>query len=197
MSHNHRCHGGFALDEARRRSWYNPDSIIENLKEGMTFVDIGCGDGYFSVLAAKKVGPSGKVYAVDIDPLGIEKLKQKARLDGLTNIVTSVGKAEDIIFCKGCADMLFFSMDLHDFEDPAKVLQNAKAMLKPAGQLVDLDWKKISWAKQGAQVGPPEQIRFSEEKVKELLSLEGFKVVSAVEAGPFHYVVTAKLLKSN
>ena len=37
------------------------------LKEGMTFVDVGCGDGYFSILAAKKVGPDGRVYAVDID----------------------------------------------------------------------------------------------------------------------------------
>ncbi len=41
----------------------------------MVFVDVGCGDGFFSILAAKKVGAKGRVYAVDIDPLGIEKLK--------------------------------------------------------------------------------------------------------------------------
>jgi trimethylamine:corrinoid methyltransferase-like protein len=88
-------------------------------------------------------------------------------------------------------------MDLHDFEDQAKVLQNAKTMLKPTGQLVDLDWKKISWKQQGAQYGPPEQIRFSEEKVKELLSETGFKVESTGEAGPYHYVVTAKPANSS
>ncbi|MGD6806207.1 MAG: class I SAM-dependent methyltransferase [Candidatus Bathyarchaeia archaeon] len=193
MSHHHGCHGGFALDETRRRSWYNPDAILESLKEGMTFVDMGCGDGYFSILAAKKVGLKGKVYAVDIDPAGVEKLRKKAQAEGLTNIVTTVGKAEDTVFCRGCADMLLFSMDLHDFEDPAAVLQNAKAMLKPSGELVDLDWKKLSWEQQGAQFGPPEQIRFSEEKVKKLLDAAGFTVESVAEAGPFHYVVTAKL----
>ncbi|MGD6852069.1 MAG: class I SAM-dependent methyltransferase [Candidatus Bathyarchaeia archaeon] len=188
----HSCHGGFALDEAKRRSWYNPDAVLGNLKESMIFVDVGCGDGYFSLLAAKKVGSKGKVYAVDVDAAGVEKLQKKADAQGLTNIVAAVGRAEDTVFCKGCADMVFFSMDLHDFEDQAKVLQNAKEMLKPRGQLVDLDWKKMSWEQQGAQVGPPMQIRFSEEKVRALLSATGFKVESVAEAGPYHYLIVAK-----
>ena len=41
-------------------------------------------------------------------------------------------------------------MDLHDFNDPVKVLQNAKQMIKPNGQLIDLDWKKIEMP-----FGPP------------------------------------------
>jgi alpha-beta hydrolase superfamily lysophospholipase len=61
------CHGGFNLDEATRRSWYTPEEVLSDLKEGMTFVDVGCGDGFFSILASKKVGPNGRVYAVDID----------------------------------------------------------------------------------------------------------------------------------
>ena len=73
------CHGGFSLDEATRRSWYNPEAILQDLHLGMTFADIGCGDGFFSILAAKKVGETGKVYAVDIDPSGIEKLKQQSQ----------------------------------------------------------------------------------------------------------------------
>jgi ubiquinone/menaquinone biosynthesis C-methylase UbiE len=194
---SHRCHGGFALDETKRRSWYNPDAILENLKEGMTFVDMGCGDGYFSILAARKVGLKGKVFAVDVDASGVEKLQKKADVEGLINIVAAVGRAEDTVFCRGCADMVFFSMDLHDFEDQTKVLQNAKAMLKPTGQLVDLDWKKMGWEQQGAQVGPPEQIRFSEEKVEELLSAAGFKVESVDEVGPYHYLVTAKPANSS
>lgn len=78
-------------------------------------------------------------------------------------------------------------MDLHDFDDPAKVLANARAMVKPTGCLIDLDWKK-----QKMPMGPPVSIRFSEEKVCELLKTAGFKVDSMVDAGPYHYVVTAK-----
>jgi len=181
------CHGGFNLDEATRRSWYNPDGILQGLREGMIFVDVGCGDGFFSILAARKVGTNGKVYAVDIDPSGIEKLKNKAKSEGLTNMTTKVGKAEDTVFCKQCADVVFFSMDLHDFADPAKVLQNAKQMIKPSGQLIDLDWKK-----QPMPFGPPVAIRFSEEYAVDMIRSTGFTEVNVGDAGPYHYILTAK-----
>jgi ubiquinone/menaquinone biosynthesis C-methylase UbiE len=181
------CHGGFSLDEATRRSWYNPEDLLANLKAGMTFVDVGCGDGFYSLLAAKKVGSSGRVYAVDIDPSGIEKLQNKAKAQGINNITSKAGRAEDTVFCPGCADFVFFSMDLHDFEDPTKVLANARQMLKPFGQLVDLDWKK-----QEMPFGPPVTIRFSEEKVEGMLVAAGFSVASVDEAGPYHYLITAR-----
>ncbi len=181
------CHGGFSLDEERRRSWYNPETVLSELKEGMTFVDVGSGEGYFSLLAAKKVGATGKVYAVDVDASGVEKLNRKAEEEKLKNIVAAIGRAEDTVFCQGCVDMVLYSMDLHDFEEPAKVLGNAHEMLKPSGILVDLDWKKMQM-----DFGPPERIRFSEEKVSQLLAEAGFKVESKKEAGPYHYIVIAK-----
>jgi ubiquinone/menaquinone biosynthesis C-methylase UbiE len=183
------CHGGFSLDEQTRRSWYNPDAIIASLKEGMTFADIGCGDGYFSILAAKKVGATGKVYAVDVDPTGVEKLKAKAAKQGLTNIDARVGRAEETVFCNGCADVVFYSMDLHDFTDASEVLKNAHKMLKPTGTLIDLDWEK---QQQSTPFGPPTAIRFSHEKATELILAAGFKVEKVEAAGRYHYVVTAK-----
>ena len=181
------CHGGFSLDEATRRSWYNPDTILKDLGAGMVFMDIGCGDGFFTVLAAKKVGETGKVYAVDIDASAVEKLKQKAQAAGLKNITAKVGAAEDTVFCKKCADFVFYSMDLHDFNDPEKVLKNAKEMVKPTGRLIDLDWKKIEMP-----FGPPVAIRFSEEKIAGLMESAGFTVAEVKDAGPYHYLVTAK-----
>lgn len=181
------CHGNFSLDEATRRSWYDPEAILVDLKPGMTFADIGCGDGYFAVLAAKKVGAEGKVYAVDIDPSGIGKLKNAAKSLGLTNIVAQIGEAEETVFCRGCVDFVLFSMDLHDFKDPAKVLFNAKEMLKPTGLVVDLDWKKVTM-----EFGPPVGIRFSQEHAAGLLRISGLTVVSARDAGPYHYVVIGK-----
>ena len=181
------CHGGFNLDEATRRSWYNPDFILQDLHSDMVFMDIGCGDGFFSILAAKKVGKNGKVYAVDIDATAIEKLKQKANTEGLENITANVGKAEDTVFCKQCADFVFYCMDLHDFQNPKKVLQNAREMIKTDGLVLDLDWKKID-----GPIGPPVAIRLSEEKAVDLMRSEGFNVADIRSAGPYHYVVTAK-----
>ena len=181
------CHGGFSLDEATRRSWYNPDAILQDLHAGMVFMDIGCGEGYFSILAAKKLGANGKVYAVDTDASAIEKLKQKAATEGLKNITAKVGRAEDTVFCRQCADLVLYSMDLHDFADPLKVLQNAKQMIKPSGLLIDLDWKR-----QEMPFGPPVAIRFSEEKALGLMKSAGFIVADVKDAGPYHYLVRAK-----
>ena len=181
------CHGGFSLDEATRRSWYNPEIILQNLRSGMIFMDIGCGDGFFSILAAKKIGDNGKVYAVDIDASAIEKLKQKAKTESLRNITAEVGKAEDTVFCTQCADFVFYGMDLHDFNDPGKVLQNAKQMIKTNGRVLDLDWKKIDMG-----FGPPVAIRFSEEKVVGLMRSAGFAVTNVRDVGPYHYLLTVK-----
>ena len=182
------CHGNFNLDEKTRRSWYDSEAILEaiGLVDGMTFVDVGCGSGFFSVLAAKIVGKKGKVYAVDVDELAIERLLQKAKDEGLQNIEAKAAPAEETVFCKGCADIVFFSMVLHDFADPAKVLSNARQMIKLEGSLVDLDWKK-----QEMPFGPPEKIRFSESKVSDLLEAAGFTVESAA-IGKYHYVITGK-----
>ncbi len=183
------CHGGFSLDEATRRSWYNPEAVLKEagLSTGMVFVDVGCGDGFFSFLAAKSVGQGGFVYAVDSDVKAIDQLKKKAETENLSNIVAKAGVAENTVFCSECADVVFFSMVLHDFRDAVVVLENAKKMLKPEGRLVDLDWKK-----QRMPFGPPFEIRFSEADVAGLLKMTGFTVKSLMDAGEYHYLITAR-----
>ena len=181
------CHGGFALDEKTRRSWYNPEAILQDLRPGMVFADIGCGEGFFTILAAKKVGAKGKVYAVDVDASAIKKLNSKAEVEGLKNITAKVGKGEETVFCDKCADFVFYSMVLHDFDDPVKVLKNAKQMLKDDGRLIDLDWKKMEMP-----FGPPAKIRFSEEHASDLMKKAALKIENIKDVGNYHYVVTGK-----
>ena len=183
------CHGGFSLNEATRRSWFNSEKLLEDagLRSGMVFVDVGCGDGFFTIMAAKVVGAKGIIYSVDTDASAIERLKRKATEKGLANVKAVVAKAEETVFCEGCADIVFYSIVLHDFRDPAKVLRNAKRMLKLSGRLVDLDWKK----KQTAH-GPPIRIRFSEKKAQTLIRNSGFNVENVRDVGPDHYVIVAK-----
>jgi ubiquinone/menaquinone biosynthesis C-methylase UbiE len=175
-------------DESERRKWQNPDAILAviGLKPGFTFIDVGCGEGFFAIPAARIVGRKGKVYALDLDHDAIAELKKKAAREGLKNLDAVVGWAEDTIICEACADIVFFGNVLHDFNVPAKVLANAKVMLKPAGRLVDLDWKKEPTA-----VGPPLQIRFSEDQASNLIREAGFAVDQARQAGPFHYIIIA------
>jgi ubiquinone/menaquinone biosynthesis C-methylase UbiE len=183
------CHGGFSLDEATRRSWFNPEKVLADagLHTGMVFVDVGCGDGFFTILAAQLVGEKGRVYAVDTDTSAVERLKRRAAEKGLANVKAVAAEAEETVFCDGCADVVFYSIVLHDFHDPAKVLLNAKRMVKPSGRLVDLDWKKKQM-----EIGPPVRIRFSEEQAQELIKNAGFKVESVRDAGRDHYIIMAK-----
>jgi ubiquinone/menaquinone biosynthesis C-methylase UbiE len=153
----------------------------------MAFADVGCGDGFFTILAGQIVGNSGTVCAVDTDGSAIERLKLKAAEKGLTNVKAVVARAEETVFCDGCADIVFYSIVLHDFLDPAKVLGNAKRMLKPSGRLVDLDWKKRQTVH-----GPPIQIRFSEEQAQTLIRNAGFNVENVRDVGPDHYMIVAK-----
>ena len=183
------CHGEFSLEKSIRRKWYNPESILKDagLKANMVFMDVGCGDGFFSMLASEIVGPGGIIYALDIDASAIERLKRQAEDLGLTNIKAAAGSAEETVFCSRCADVVFFGMVLHDFSNPEKVLLNSKKMLKHTGALVNLDWKK-----ERMSFGPPMHKRFSENKAAELLKQAGFTVSGIKEAGPHHYVVMAK-----
>jgi ubiquinone/menaquinone biosynthesis C-methylase UbiE len=176
-------------DEKTRRQWQIGEDLLPKigLRAGMVFMDIGCGVGFFTIPAAEITGSKGKVYAVDADESAIDKLKIKAAERRLTNIVARVEKAEQTVFCEGCADIVFYSMVLHDFSEPERVLQNAKLMIKATGRLANLDWKEKQ-----SPFGPPLKIRFSEAKAASLIEAAGFKVENVRDVGQYHYIVTAK-----
>jgi len=178
----------FSPDDPERRQWQDPETILTTigLRAGMVFVDMGCGDGYFALPAARRVGPGGKVCANDIDKGAIGRLMQRAGQEGLGNLVATVRESEEMVACEGCADIVFFGIDLHDFRDPARVLANARRMLRPGGRVVDLDWKD-----QPMPFGPPPEKRFSAEKAKNLIGSAGFRVESVQDSGPYHYLITA------
>ena len=179
----------FFHDDEERRRWQNPEAILVDigLRSGFTFMDIGCGDGFFALPAARLVSEKGKVYGLDVDDEAIGRLKEKAVKEGLRNLNLKVGEAEDTILCEACADIVFFGIVLHDFKDPVRVLMNAKRMLKPAGRLINLDWKK-----EPMELGPPLRIRFSEEEAGRLIKEASFRIEAIKEAGPYHCIIVAK-----
>lgn len=171
------------------QNWFHPKLNLESigLRPGMVFMDIGCGYGFFTIPAAQIVGEQGKVYGVDVSASSIDRLKREASQKGLKNVTATVSAAEETVFCSECADIIFYSIVLHDFRDPVKVLQNAKRMIKPTGMLVNLDWKKKRMS-----IGPPMRIRFNEEQASNLIKQAGFTIQSVKDAGHDFYIVAAK-----
>ena len=177
-----------AVINHERRKWQNPEAILSDigLKSGLIVVDVGCGSGFFALPAARMVGELGRVYGLDADPESISSLQELAVAEGLNNLTLTLGKAEEVVVCEKCADMVFFGIVLHDFQDPAKVLKNAKKMVKPTGRLINLDWKK-----EPMKLGPPLQKRFSPEEAARLIETTGFAIEEIKDSGPYHYLVIA------
>jgi ubiquinone/menaquinone biosynthesis C-methylase UbiE len=183
-------HGYKAWPDGDRKKTQDPEAILTKagLRPGMTFVDIGCGQGYFAIPAARLAGPEGKVYGIDVDREAIGVLKDKASAAGLNNIRAIVGDAERKVICEACADIAFFGICLHDFEAPEAVLKNARRALKAGGTLADLDWKKA----RDSAGGPPYGARFSERKASGLIEGAGFTIQSIEDIEGRYYLIRAK-----
>lgn len=169
MMHNH----GFHYSEEDRSKFQNPEQILKDtgLSSGMCFIDSGCNDGFFTLPASRIVGPTGKVYAIDIDNEALERLKAKLENESITNTEIIASPSEETVIDANIADVIFFGMVLHDFYDPLKVLLNSKKMLKESGIIYNYDWRK-----QDSPKGPPFAKRFSQEYVAQLASSAGLRV---------------------
>jgi ubiquinone/menaquinone biosynthesis C-methylase UbiE len=175
--------------EDERRKWQNPESILTlvGLKPGMIFVDLGCGNGFFALPAARLVGTDGRVYGIDADAEWTEQLRQRAEAEGLENMTLQTGRAEETLPCERCADIVFMGNVLHDFDDPARVLENARQMVKPDGVLANLDWRDAP-----SPMGPPLAIRFAPARASGLIEAAGFKAERPLDVGSYHYLILAR-----
>ena len=112
----------------------NPFSLGE-LSSGERVVDVGCGAGIDSLIAAKKVGPDGRVIGVDMTPSMLEKARQAAEEAELKSVEFREGYAEALPVEDGWADVLISNGVLNLMPDKAAALEEMSRVLKPGGRL--------------------------------------------------------------
>lgn len=129
------------LGDESRDTWQQPDKVLEviGVKPGMVIGEPGAGRGYYTFRLARKVGPTGKIYANDIVEKDLNSIKKRAKKEGFTNIVTIKGEIEDPLFPGEELDMVFMSYVLHDLARPTAFLKNLRTYLKPGTPLVVLE----------------------------------------------------------
>jgi arsenite methyltransferase len=112
----------------------NPFSLGE-LRPGDRVVDLGSGAGIDSLIAAKKVGPDGRVIGVDMTPAMLEKARYAADEAGLANVEFREGYAEELPVDDGWADVVISNGVLNLVPDKAAALEEVARVLKPDGRL--------------------------------------------------------------
>src|ERR671915_37721 len=115
-------------------------SEVDMIKPGTHVLDYGCGSGNYTIIAAELVGPYGKVYAVDIHPLAIREVQNKADIKCLRNIQTILTDCNTKLPDSSVDVVLLFYV-LHDFKNPDLIIKEINRLLKSTGVLLVIDHK--------------------------------------------------------
>lgn len=112
---------------------------ILGISSGKTVADIGAGSGWFSVRAARRVTPTGLVYAVDISPKAVSYIKERARRDGIRNLHTVLSKPEDPLLPTKSIDAALLLKTYHEVAEPVALLKSLHKALRPKARVGIID----------------------------------------------------------
>jgi arsenite methyltransferase len=106
---------------------------------GEAILDIGCGVGVDSLIAARLVGPSGSVRGIDLVPGMLNRAKENARLLGAENVELTEGSAEELPFTDSSFDVVISNGVFNLVVDKVKALEEVMRVLKPSGRFMIAD----------------------------------------------------------
>jgi len=131
------------LDGPARVSAMKIDEVVAavKLRPGQTVADIGAGSGLFDGPLGKAVGPTGRVYAVEVDAGFFPEIRKRAAAAGVTNVETVLGKFTDPALPVTSIDVAFFHDVLHHVEQRAAYLKTLGRYLAPSGRIVVVDYE--------------------------------------------------------
>lgn len=109
------------------------------VKRGSRVADIGAGSGWFTVRAAQRVGKSGTVYAVDINPDYIRHIEERASQEKLANVRTILGRADDPMLPDASIDAVLLLKTYHEVQEPISLLRRVRAAMRAGAKLGIID----------------------------------------------------------
>ncbi|MGH9497385.1 MAG: class I SAM-dependent methyltransferase [Candidatus Sulfotelmatobacter sp.] len=112
---------------------------ILGVTAGKNVADIGAGSGWFTVRAAKRVGPKGLVYAIDINPEAIHYISERASKEKLTNVKTVLGEPDNPTLPTSSVDAVLMLKAYHEIAHPVVLLINLRAALRPGAKIGIID----------------------------------------------------------
>jgi ubiquinone/menaquinone biosynthesis C-methylase UbiE len=157
------------------------------LTDGMKIADIGAGSGFYSIEAARRVGSSGRVFAIDIQKELLDRLHNAAAAQHINNVEVIWANAEKIGGTKireATIDRVIVSNILFQLDKPEDFALEMKRILKPGGKILVVDWSEVS------ALGPHNL--FPQMKAETMFAKNGFVLEQTFNAGDHHYGLVLK-----
>jgi SAM-dependent methyltransferase len=176
------------LEIPDRRAWQKPEQIMDalNIAEGSAVADVGAGAGWFTIHLARRVGPNGVVYAVDVQAEMVEAIRRRVNRERLGNVRTIRGSGSmPNLLPRNSLDAVLV-VDAYqevDEEERAIFLRNLSAALKPNGRLGIVNHKPGSGGP-----GPEPEVRVASTAVEDKAREAGLRVVGR-ENLPYQYML--------
>ena len=166
----------------------NPAAVVAQtgLMQGQVVADLGCGNGFYVLPAAQMIGPTGTVYAVDVQTQKLAATVSIANQFGYKNVrvvQANLGKPLLDIEPNSC-DLVIVSNILHQITDSEALIKNIYRILKSPGRVVAVEWKRTA-----TPFGPPVERRLDQQKLEIMLQMAGFHKDKDLVADGYHYAV--------
>jgi SAM-dependent methyltransferase len=130
------------LESPQRRAELEPDRVVAQLALAPSawVADLGCGPGVFALTFARAL-PQGVVFAVDIEPRQLDRLREHVRAEALENVVPVLASVDTPHLPPGRFDLVFIGETYHHFEDRVAYMRALRRALRPGGRLALLESK--------------------------------------------------------
>ena len=112
---------------------------ILGIEAGKNVADIGAGSGWFTMRAARRVGPAGVVYAIDINTEAIQYIDRRARKESLSNVRTILSKPDDPLLPSASVDAVLLLKTYHEVSDPVMLLERLRPALRAGARVGIID----------------------------------------------------------
>jgi ubiquinone/menaquinone biosynthesis C-methylase UbiE len=131
------------LEREGREAEQRPEEVIRimGLKDGAVVADLGCGTGFFARRMARAVAPSGRVYGVDIQPEMLDRMKALLAKEGIRNVVSLLGKADDPGLPQASLDWILLVDVYHELQQPEPMLRRMRDALKADGKIALVEYR--------------------------------------------------------
>jgi ubiquinone/menaquinone biosynthesis C-methylase UbiE len=178
-----------SLEEPGRAEWQKPDEVIRALKlaPGETLCDVGSGPGYFALRAARRLEPSGWVYAEDVEATMIDALRDRVSQARLANVTPILGLPDDPLLPKSACDVILVVNTYHLFPNGPAFLRRLLKSLKTSGRLANIDFHKRETPE-----GPVVARRVAKEAFIADAQRAGFVTVAEEKFLPYQYFLVMK-----